>query len=71
MIEILFIYSDICHNGIIPPYELERIKMQWLTIVDISGIFIAFGLLFFLIKELKTNIKDSNDGEASNKCGLV
>jgi len=45
--------------------------MQWLTIVDISGIFIAFGLLFFLIKELKTNIKDSNDGEASNKCGLV
>lgn len=70
MIEILFIYSDICHKEIIPPYELERIKMDWLTILEIGGILITVGLLFFLIKELKKNIKDSKDGKVSGKCDL-
>ncbi len=46
MIEILFIYSDICHNKIILPYKLERIKMQSLAIVEISVMFITVGLLF-------------------------
>ncbi|MEA3433358.1 MAG: hypothetical protein U9R13_02130 [Campylobacterota bacterium] len=44
--------------------------MDWLTILEISGILITVGLLFFLIKELKKNIKDSKDGKVSGKCDL-
>jgi len=44
--------------------------MNWLTILEISGVVITIGLLFLLMKELKKNIKDPNDGKVSGKCDL-
>lgn len=44
--------------------------MNWLTILEITGMVITVGLLFLLMKELKKNIKDSNDGKVSGKCDL-
>jgi hypothetical protein len=44
--------------------------MEWINGLEVIGLIVTAGLLFALVKELKKNIKDSNDGKQSEKCDL-
>ena len=44
--------------------------MNWINGLEVVGLIITAGLLFALIKELKKNIKDSNNGKKSERCDL-
>lgn len=44
--------------------------MEWITGLEIVGMLITIGLIFALLKELRKNIKDSNNGKKSKRCDL-
>jgi len=44
--------------------------MLWMTIGKIVGALITLYLLYAIIKELRTSIKESNEGRCSGKCEL-
>ncbi len=44
--------------------------MVWLRVGEIIGAVLTVVILYFLIKEIKKSIKDSNSGKISDKCEL-
>ena len=44
--------------------------MWWMTLGKIIGAIITLYLIYALIKELRSVVKRSNDGECSGKCDL-
>jgi|GEM_PF-698596 hypothetical protein len=42
----------------------------WFIISLIVGMVLTIGVLYLLIKEIKSSIKNSNDGKVSNRCDL-
>ncbi|MDM5271409.1 hypothetical protein PGH07_04400 [Sulfurovum sp. zt1-1] len=44
--------------------------MDWITILEIIAMILTVVILFALLKELKKNIKDSNNGKKNERCDL-
>ncbi|WP_154806456.1 hypothetical protein [Sulfurovum lithotrophicum] len=44
--------------------------MNWLTLLEIGGMFFTAYLIFLLIKEFKKSIRESKQGKVSGRCDL-
>jgi len=44
--------------------------MDWITLLEIGGMFFTAYLIFLLVKEFRKSIKESKEGKVSRKCDL-
>lgn len=44
--------------------------MDWITLLEIGGMFFTAYLILLLIKEFRKSIKESKEGKTSGRCDL-